>query len=74
MTENYLKLILRHIVDEDSKETGFLIHCISGWDRTPLFVSLIRLSLWADGLVHCSLDAKQVSLSVLAYGKILFNL
>jgi len=24
-----------------------LIHCVSGWDRTPLFVSLLRLSLWA---------------------------
>lgn len=29
------------------------MHCISGWDRTPLFISLLRLSLWAvsmDGL------------------------
>lgn len=26
---------------------GILIHCISGWDRTPLFISLLRLSLWA---------------------------
>ena len=26
---------------------GLLIHCISGWDRTPLFISLLRLSLWA---------------------------
>ena len=31
---------------------GLLIHCISGWDRTPMFVTLLRLSLWADGLVH----------------------
>ena len=28
-------------------EGGILIHCISGWDRTPLFISLLRLSLWA---------------------------
>lgn len=28
-------------------ESGLLVHCISGWDRTPLFVSLLRLSLWA---------------------------
>ena len=28
-------------------EGGMLIHCVSGWDRTPLFVSLLRLSLWA---------------------------
>ena len=26
---------------------GILVHCISGWDRTPLFISLLRLSLWA---------------------------
>ena len=28
-------------------EGGLLIHCISGWDRTPLFISLLRMSLWA---------------------------
>ena len=28
-------------------EGGILIHCISGWDRTPLFISIMRLSLWA---------------------------
>ena len=26
---------------------GMLIHCISGWDKTPLYISLLRLSLWA---------------------------
>ncbi|KAG7267241.1 hypothetical protein CRUP_025053, partial [Coryphaenoides rupestris] len=31
----------------DWNESGLLVHCISGWDRTPLFVSLLRLSLWA---------------------------
>lgn len=30
-----------------AEESGLLVHCISGWDRTPLFVSLLRLSLWA---------------------------
>lgn len=36
-------------------DSGLLVHCISGWDRTPLFISLLRLSLWAvsmDGLGH----------------------
>lgn len=28
-------------------DSGLLVHCISGWDRTPLFISLLRLSLWA---------------------------
>ncbi len=31
-------------------EGGLLVHCISGWDRTPLFVSWLRLSLWAVSL------------------------
>lgn len=26
---------------------SILVHCISGWDRTPLFISLLRLTLWA---------------------------
>ena len=36
-------------------------HCAcTGWDRTPLFISLLRLSLWADGEVHRSLNAAQM--------------
>lgn len=31
---------------------GLLIHCISGWDRTPLFISLLRISLWAVSEIH----------------------
>lgn len=37
-----------------SDESGLLVHCISGWDRTPLFVSLLRLSLWAVSLYFFS--------------------
>lgn len=37
-----------------SDESGLLVHCISGWDRTPLFVSLLRLSLWAVSFVFSS--------------------
>uniref|UniRef100_A0A8C7ZTC1 Myotubularin related protein 14 n=1 Tax=Oryzias sinensis TaxID=183150 RepID=A0A8C7ZTC1_9TELE len=44
-TQNYLKLLL-HIINSDDN-SGLLVHCISGWDRTPLFVSLLRFSLWA---------------------------
>lgn len=42
-----------------SGDGGLLIHCISGWDRTPLFISLLRMSLWAVRLFqlnYCSLD------------------
>lgn len=57
ITQNYLKLLLKHLQDNSS---GVLVHCISGWDRTPAFCSLLRLSLWADGLIHQSLSAIQI--------------
>lgn len=57
LTQNYLRLLLTY-AHEGAQ--GILIHCISGWDRTPLFLSLLRLSLWADGLIHSSLDHLQV--------------
>ena len=37
----------------NSGDGGLLIHCISGWDRTPLFVSLLRMSLWAVSFSCC---------------------
>ncbi|XP_043479480.1 myotubularin-related protein 14 [Leptopilina heterotoma] len=70
LTQNYLKLILRYVNESDS---GILIHCISGWDRTPLFVSLLRLSLWADGVIHTSLSAFQILYFTIAYDWMLFG-
>ncbi|XP_015599397.1 myotubularin-related protein 14 [Cephus cinctus] len=70
LTQNYLKLILRYLNDSSS---GMLIHCISGWDRTPLFVSLLRISLWADGAVHTSLNAFQMLYFTIAYDWMLFG-
>lgn len=64
ITQNYLKLCLKYLQDNSS---GLLIHCISGWDRTPLFISLLRLSLWADGAIHQSLNSMQVLFLTLAY-------
>ena len=58
LTQNYLRLLLHCL---HASQEGLLIHCISGWDRTPLFVCLLRLTLWADGLIHQALDASQVS-------------
>lgn len=49
------------------------MHCISGWDRTPLYISLIRLSLWADGLIHTSLNANEILYLTLAYDWLLFH-
>ncbi|XP_055838538.1 myotubularin-related protein 14 isoform X3 [Episyrphus balteatus] len=70
ITQNYLKATLKCIQEETS---GVLIHCISGWDRTPLFVSLVRLSLWADGLIHQSLSPLQMTYFTVAYDWYLFG-
>lgn len=70
ITQNYLKLCLKYLQDNSS---GLLIHCISGWDRTPLFTSLLRLSLWADGVIHQSLNANQILFLTLAYDWYLFG-
>uniref|UniRef100_A0A8C7K2A4 Myotubularin related protein 14 n=1 Tax=Oncorhynchus kisutch TaxID=8019 RepID=A0A8C7K2A4_ONCKI len=70
-TQNYLKLLLHSINSDD--ESGLLVHCISGWDRTPLFVSLLRLSLWADGAVHASLEPAEILYLTIAYDWFLFG-
>ncbi|KAM9098233.1 phosphatidylinositol-3,5-bisphosphate 3-phosphatase MTMR14 isoform 2-T2 [Sarcophilus harrisii] len=71
-TQNYLKLLLYIVNSED--DSGLLVHCISGWDRTPLFISLLRLSLWADGLIHTSLKPAEILYLTVAYDWFLFGL
>ena len=56
-----------------SGESGLLIHCISGWDRTPLFISLLRLTLWADGAIHTSLGAAEILYLTIAYDWYLYG-
>ncbi|XP_078517981.1 phosphatidylinositol-3,5-bisphosphate 3-phosphatase MTMR14 isoform X1 [Lissotriton helveticus] len=70
-TQNYLKLLI-HIMNGDDN-SGLLVHCISGWDRTPLFISLLRLSLWADGMVHASLEPAEILYLTVAYDWFLFG-
>ncbi|XP_075773394.1 phosphatidylinositol-3,5-bisphosphate 3-phosphatase MTMR14 isoform X9 [Pelodiscus sinensis] len=70
-TQNYLKLLISLINGDD--DSGLLVHCISGWDRTPLFVALLRLSLWADGLVHASLAPAEILYLTVAYDWFLFG-
>lgn len=70
LTQNYLRLLLKYLQESSS---GILVHCISGWDRTPLFVSLLRISLWADGVVHQSLNAAQMLYFTIAYDWLLFG-
>lgn len=70
MTQNYLRLLLKYLQESS---TSILVHCISGWDRTPLFVSLLRISLWADGVIHQSLDTAQMLYFTIAYDWMLFG-
>ncbi|GJJ70765.1 myotubularin-related protein 14 [Entomortierella parvispora] len=87
LTQNYLRLYLSHIADDSTSDQrlpheaqdqarsqrGLLIHCISGWDRTPLFISLLRISLWADGEAHQSLSAAEILYLTMGYDWFLFN-
>ncbi|KAF9580819.1 Myotubularin- protein 14 [Lunasporangiospora selenospora] len=43
------------------------------WDRTPLFISLLRISLWADGEAHQSLSAAEILYLTMGYDWFLFN-
>ncbi|CAH0562218.1 unnamed protein product [Brassicogethes aeneus] len=70
LTQNYLRYMLKYLQDNSC---GMLVHCISGWDRTPLFISLMRLSLWADGLVHQHLDEYQILYLCIAYDWFAFS-
>lgn len=70
LTQNYIRLLLCHIRET---EGSILVHCISGWDRTPLFMSLLRLTLWADGEIHKSLSAIEITYLTVAYDWFLFG-
>lgn len=70
LTKNCLKMLLSCL--KKNKES-ILIHCISGWDRTPLFISLLRLSLWADGQIHEKLTPREITYLTLAYDWYLFG-
>jgi myotubularin-related protein 14 len=52
---------------------GLLVHCISGWDRTPLFISLLRISLWADKEIHQQLNVEELLYLTIAYDWLLFG-
>lgn len=69
LTQLYLKQLLFSLETSD----GILIHCIAGLDRTPLFVSLLRISLWADGLAHASLPAEELLYLTILYDWLLFD-
>lgn len=64
--ENFDELILPF-------NSGVLLHCISGWDRTPFYVSLLRLSLWADNAVHQNLSSIEIIYFTISYDWLLFG-
>ncbi|XP_035205696.1 myotubularin-related protein 14-like isoform X2 [Stegodyphus dumicola] len=64
ITQNYLLLLLTCIMSE---KKGILINSHNGLDRTPLFVCLLRLSLWADGLIHQSLNPLEMAFLTVSY-------
>ena len=70
LTKRYLEILYSCIRSGDG---GILIHCVSGWDRTPMFISMLRLSLWADGEIHQSLSAEEMLYFTLAYDWMLFG-
>uniref|UniRef100_A0A1I8JHC6 Myotubularin phosphatase domain-containing protein n=1 Tax=Macrostomum lignano TaxID=282301 RepID=A0A1I8JHC6_9PLAT len=75
LTANYLLIMLGYLTESGLAEMagrrrrwrGLLLHCLSGWDRTPLFVSLIRLLLWSEGLAHASLSPSEILRLCLGY-------
>ena len=71
LTQNIVRYLFS--VLRDPKCSGMLVHCISGWDRTPHFVSLLRILLWAEGEAHQSLNVDQMLYLTMAYDWFLFG-
>jgi len=79
ITKNYMKLLIssfaakKNVTDEPFNDGGVLVHCIMGWDRTPTFISMLRLSLWADGVVNPSLTPEELVYLSIAYDWLSFG-
>jgi hypothetical protein len=80
MTKNYLTYSIAVLgVPSPVTESGeagprnLLVHCVCGWDRTPLVVSLLRLLLWAEGFIHIGLSPTQILFLTVSYDWILFG-
>lgn len=73
LTQNYIRYMLHLIRSDPDPHGGILIHCISGWDRTPMFVTLLRILFWAEGEAHQSLNVDQMLYLCVAYDWALFG-
>eukprot|EP01090_Pellita_catalonica_P000973 TRINITY_DN10706_c0_g2_i1.p1 TRINITY_DN10706_c0_g2~~TRINITY_DN10706_c0_g2_i1.p1 ORF type:complete len:321 (-),score=51.89 TRINITY_DN10706_c0_g2_i1:192-1070(-) len=65
--------IFQHLVREVLQGEACLIHCVSGWDRTPFWVGIMRLYLWSTGKILTKLNAKEVVYLVVGYDWLLFG-
>lgn len=65
---HYIKILKKKYVPFNEINISF-----TGWDRTPLFISLLRISLWADGVIHTSLNSYQLLYYTIAYDWMLFG-
>ncbi len=73
LTRHYVNLLLAMVADPSpGSNPGVLIHCISGWDRTPTFVSILRILMWAEGEAHQSLSTEEMLYLTLGYDWLLF--
>eukprot|EP00049_Salpingoeca_infusionum_P017897 m.354845 g.354845 ORF g.354845 m.354845 type:complete len:553 (-) comp17120_c0_seq1:895-2553(-) len=70
LTYHYLHLFVHYLSQGDG---GILVHCISGWDRTPLFASLLRMWYWAEGKAHTSLTSEEMVYLTIGYDWLLFG-
>lgn len=58
---------------KEEKGGGIDIHCLSGWDRTPMFVCLVRCVAWAEARAHESLSVAEFLYLTVCYDWLLFR-
>ncbi|XP_035213023.1 myotubularin-related protein 14-like [Stegodyphus dumicola] len=73
ITLNYLLVLQTYLTSDTLPRRGILLHCIAGQDRTPLFVTLLRLSFWADDLMHESLNPLEMLYLTVTYDWYMFG-
>ena len=72
LSREYFYFIL-YLLKNESKQGGALIHCVSGWDRTPLWVSVLRVALWSVNQIHKTLTIEEIVYLTVAYDWLLFG-
>ncbi|KAJ3447548.1 myotubularin-related [Anaeramoeba flamelloides] len=74
ITGLYLRTMLRVLANPlQNKHSSIVLHCLSGWDRTPMYITFLRASLWADGVAHQSLSTQEMLYLIVGYDYFLFH-